>query len=102
MKKRDPRLDDKRITHGSGNIFLDLGFEPGEAHVLFLRAELMVALQRHIESQGWTQAQAAKRMGITQPRVSKLKKGKWDEFSLDMLLTLAARIGMRMELRPAA
>lgn len=102
MKKNDPRWNDTRITKGSGNIFLDLGFEPAEAHVMLMRATLMIEIERFIAAKGWTQAEAAKRMGITQPRVSKLKKGKWDEFSLDMLLTLAARIGLRTELRTAA
>ena len=42
--------------------------------------------------------EAAKRLGITQPRVSKLTKGVWQDFSLDMLLTLAARAGLRPRL----
>jgi predicted XRE-type DNA-binding protein len=53
-------------------------------------------------AQGWTQAEAARRLGITQPRVSRLTKGKWQDFSLDMLLTLAARAGLRPELKLAA
>jgi predicted transcriptional regulator len=44
-------------------------------------------------------AEAAKRLGITQPRVSRLIKGKWQDFSLDMLLTRAARAGLKPELR---
>lgn len=57
--------------------------------------------QKTAQSDGWTQLQAAKHLGITQPRVSKLTKGVWQDFSLDMLLTLAARAGMRPELRLA-
>jgi len=94
--------DDVRRTKSSGNVFIDLGFDAAEAHVLEMRVELMVYLEQFLEHSGWTQAEAAKRMGITQPRVSKLKRGKWEEFSLDMLLTLAARIGLRAELRMAA
>jgi predicted XRE-type DNA-binding protein len=102
MKKAIPGWDDNRITPSCGNVFIDLGFDEAEAEILLMRANLMLSLERHIATQGWTQAEAAKRMGITQPRVSKLKKGAWQEFSLDMLLTLAARVGLHPELRLAA
>jgi predicted XRE-type DNA-binding protein len=102
MKKNDPRWTDTSITHGSGNVFIDLGFDEAEAHVLFMRANLMIQIEKVIVAKGWTQAEAAKRMGITQPRVSKLLKRKWDDFSLDMLLTLATRLGIRSELKLAA
>lgn len=44
MKKPDPRWNDKRITPGSGNVFVDLGFDEAEAQVMALRAELMIRL----------------------------------------------------------
>lgn len=102
MKKTIPGWDDNRTTPSCGNVFLDLGFDEAEAEILLMRADLMASLGKHIAAQGWTQAEAAKRLGITQPRVSKLKKGAWQEFSLDMLLTLAARAGLHPELRLAA
>jgi predicted XRE-type DNA-binding protein len=102
MKKNDPRWDDARVTPSCGNVFIDLGFDEAEAHVLLMRTDLMIEMEKFITAQGWTQAEAAKRMGITQPRVSKLKKRAWDEFSLDMLLTLATRLGIRSELKLAA
>ena len=102
MKKTDPRFDDVRVTRGSGNVFIDLGFDPAEAEIMALRAEVMIRIEQRLKSQGWTQLEAAKRLGITQPRVSKLIKGVWQDFSLDMLLTLAARAGMRPQLRLAA
>jgi predicted XRE-type DNA-binding protein len=102
MKKTNPKVDDSQVTKSCGNVFIDLGFDEAEAHVLLMRTDLMIALERHIAAKGWTQSEAAKRMGITQPRVSKLKKRAWDEFSLDMLLTLAARVGLHTELRMAA
>lgn len=101
-RKKDPRFDDVRIIKSCGNVFIDLGFDEAEAHVMLMRVELLVGIEKHIKQKGWTQAEAAKRMGITQPRVSKLLKGSWDEFSLDMLLTLATRAGIRSELRLAA
>lgn len=101
MKKTDPRWNDRRITPSSGNVFVDLGFDKAEAQVMALRAELMIRLSEHLKEQGWTQAEAARRLRVTQPRVSKLTKGKWRDFSLDMLLTLAGRAGLHPELRLA-
>ena len=101
MKKSTRRWKDDRITPSSGNVFVDLGFDEAEAHVMALRAELMLRLSQELKAKGWTQAQAAKRLGVTQPRVSKLNKGAWQDFSLDMLLTLAGRAGLHAELKVA-
>ena len=101
-KKSDARFADTRRIKGSGNVFLDLGFDPAEAKVLALRAAVMIRMEQHLKAQGWTQAEAARRLGITQPRVSRLTKGRWQDFSLDMLLTLAARVGLEPEVRLAA
>ena len=101
-KKADPRFSDTRRLKSSGNVFLDLGFDPAEAKIMALRAEVMIRMEQHLKTQGWTQAEAAKRLGITQPRVSRLIKCRWQDFSLDMLLTLAARAGLQPELKLAA
>jgi len=101
-RKNDPRRSDTRRIKGSGNVFLDLGFDPAEAKVMALRAEVMLRLEQHLQTKGWTQSEAARRLGISQPRVSRLIRGKWQDFSLDMLLTLAARAGLEPELRLAA
>ena len=101
-KKTDARFADTRRTRSSGNVFLDLGFDPAEAKVMALRAQVMIRIEQHLKAQGWTQAEAARRLGITQPRVSRLTKGRWQDFSLDMLLTLAARAGLEPKLRLAA
>ena len=76
MKKNDIRWDDIRITESSGNIFLDLGFPPDEAALLAMRADLMAKLRLTIEERGWTQAEAAKTLGVAQSRVSDLVRGK--------------------------
>lgn len=102
MKKTESRWNDARRIKGSGNVFVDLGFDEAEAQVMALRAEVMIRMEQYLKAQGWTQAEAAKRLGITQPRVSRLTKGKWQDFSLDMLLTLAARVGLHPMLRLAA
>lgn len=95
-------MDDINITESSGNVFLDLGFPPADAEVMRLRSEVMIQLEKHLRAQNWTQAEAARRLGVTQPRISRLLKGKWEDFSLDMLLTLAARAGLHPSVRLAA
>lgn len=90
------------IKKSSGNVFVDLGFAPDEVAVLTLRAEVMVALRKLISARGWTQAQAAEALGVTQSRVSDLVRGKHEKFSLDMLVALAARAGRTVKLRLAA
>ncbi len=88
---------DAQITQSCGNVFTDLGFAPGEAAVMALRADLIGRLRLLIAERGWTQMQAAEQLGIGQSRVSDLVRGKWDKFSLDMLISLAARAGKRVE-----
>ena len=86
------------ISPSSGNVFIDMGLKPEEAAVLALRADLMGRLRLMVRDNGWTQVQAAEHFGVAQSRVSDLMRGKWDKFSLDMLITLAARAGRRVEL----
>jgi predicted XRE-type DNA-binding protein len=90
------------ITESSGNVFADLGFEPAEAQILEMRAKLMSDLREHIQSSGLTQPVAAKRLKIGRSRVSDLMSGRWEEFSLEMLITLAARVGCKVTLELAA
>ena len=101
MKKRT-QSEREQVTPAGRSVFYDLGFDEAEARVLEMRAELMAVLREHIEKNGWTQIEAARKLGITQPRVSALKKGAWRDFSADMLLVLAARMGLRPTLKLAA
>jgi len=89
------------IIKSSGNVFADLGFSTEEATLLKLRAGLMAELRETIEQHGWTQIEAAEQLGIGQSRVSDLVRGKWEKFSLDMLVTLATRAGRKIEFRAA-
>jgi predicted XRE-type DNA-binding protein len=86
------------IFESSGNVFTDLGFEPGEAAILQMRATLMNDLRDMIAASGMTQTQAAEQLGIAQSRVSDLVRGKWEKFSLEMLITLEARAGRQVTL----
>ena len=92
----------KQSKKAASNIFLDLGFEPAEAAVLQMRATLMSDLRAYIQSEGLTQAESAERLGIAQSRVSDLVRGKWDKFSLEMLITLEARLGRTVNVDLAA
>lgn len=97
MKKTDAR-----IIQGSGNVFLDLGFPPHEAAVMLLRCELAEALRQWMARQGYTQAQAAKHLGVVQPRISEIARNKVDKLSLDYLVGLCAKAGVSVTVRLAA
>lgn len=87
------------IVNSSGNVFIDLGFPPDEAAILQMRSELMADLRKFIKAQKLTQAKAAEILGVSQSRVSDLVRGKWEKFSLEMLITLATKAGMRVTLK---
>ena len=63
------------IVESPGNVFADLGFGPGEAAILHMRAKLMSDLRMRIEFSGLTQTEAAQQLGIAQSRVSDLVRG---------------------------
>ena len=65
----------EKIIRSSGNVFSDLGFPSEEAEYLKIRSSLMIHLRKTIEAKGMKQAEAAKLLGVTQPRVSDLYKG---------------------------
>ena len=92
----------KNIMGSSGNIFLDLGFPPHEAAVMLLRAKLAEALRVWMEREKLTQAQAARRLQIRQPRVSEIARGKVELLSLDYLVGLCAKAGIPVAVRVAA
>lgn len=95
-------MDYVMITESSGNIFTNLGFDAGEAAILEMRAKLMNDLREYIESNNLTQVQAAEQLGVAQSRVSDLVRGKWEKFSLEMLITFEARIGRQVTLELVA
>jgi predicted XRE-type DNA-binding protein len=90
-----------KVERSTGNVFRDLGFSPKEAEILRLRAELMAELKHLIESRELTQRSAAKLLGVTQPRISDLVRGKIDMFSIETLIDMLARAGVRVRLRLA-
>ena len=82
----------------SGNVFRDLGFESTEAENLRLRSELMIRIEKLIESERLTQKDAAKLLGVTQPRISDLVRGRIDRFSIDSLVQMLGRAGLEVRL----
>ena len=92
----------EKILDSTGNIFIDLGFPPDEAAVLQMRADLMTDIRKFIEEKNLTQVKASEILGVSQSRVSDLVRGKWEKFSLEMLITLATRAGMHVSVKIAA
>lgn len=84
-----------KMERGSGNVFADIGFPRGEAENLLMRAELMSQIRR--ASKGLTQAEAARKFGVTQPRLNDLLRGKIEKFSLDALVNMLGKAGLRVE-----
>ncbi len=87
-----------KVTRGSGNVFLDLGYGKAEAENLKLRSELMMRIEDFYRKSGMTQADAAAELGLTQPRLNALLKGKIGLFSLDALVNIASRAGLNVRL----
>jgi predicted XRE-type DNA-binding protein len=78
---------------------------PSEAANMKLRSNLVIAVREMVETWKVTQAEAAKRLGITQPRMNDLMRGRIDKFSLDALMKLAVQAGLSVHVkvvRPAA
>jgi predicted XRE-type DNA-binding protein len=92
----------KSVVNSSGKVFIDLGYSPEEAAILQMRADLMADLRKFIKAKKLTQAEAAEIFGVSQSRVSDLIRGKWERFSLEMLISLATKAGMRVVLKRAA
>ena len=89
-------LRDDVITPSSGNVFADLGLPRAEERLF--KAEIALQIDRFIREKGWTQADAARAIGTTQPEVSHLLRGRLGGFSVDRLLTILNRLGHTVEL----
>jgi predicted XRE-type DNA-binding protein len=87
-----------KMTKGSDNIFHDLGFPEGEAQNLLLRTDLMIKIEQLVKKSGLIQSEAAEMLGITQPRLNDLLKGRIEKFSLDALVNMLARAGMQVKM----
>jgi predicted XRE-type DNA-binding protein len=85
------------ITPGSGNVFADIGVaDPDEA---LLKARFAATISRHIQERGLTQTEAARILGVDQPKVSALMRGRLSGFSLERLLRFARALDYEVEIR---
>ncbi|MEJ1355411.1 MAG: XRE family transcriptional regulator [Candidatus Sedimenticola sp. (ex Thyasira tokunagai)] len=75
------------------SVFDAIADTPEEALNMKLRAELVTEIRGKIEANGWSQREAAEHLGITQPRVSDMLRGKLSKFSLDSLVNMLASVG---------
>jgi len=73
--------------------------DPAEAENMKVRSALMIALMQRIRESGWTQTEAAQRLGVTQPRVSDLLRGKINLFGIDTLINMVAAVGLHVDVR---
>jgi predicted XRE-type DNA-binding protein len=88
----------RSLVRSSGNVFRDLGFGAEESEHLLIRADLMIQIEKTLKERGLKQAEAAKLLRVTQPRVSDLLRGRIDLFSTDTLIDMLARLGIRVRL----
>jgi predicted XRE-type DNA-binding protein len=83
------------------SVFRDL-YDADRAAEMEMRSMLMIGLSQRLAKSGMTQVAAAKALGVTQARISDIKRGAISRFSLDLLVRLAARAGLRPKLKLAA
>ena len=86
-----------RATKGSENVFVDCGFPPLEAENLRIRAKIMMALTGYIQEREITQSRAARVMGVSQPRISDLVRGKIGLFTIDTLVNMVTAAGLKVD-----
>lgn len=89
-------LDDNSVTSSSGNVFADLGFDNPEE--MLLKAELVRQISKAIKERGLNQYQAAEVLGIDQPKVSALVRGRFNGYSLELLFKYLNALGRDLEI----
>lgn len=96
MKTNRRKKSDAEVTHGSGNVFADLGLENPEDELL--RAELLWHLRQEIGGRGLTQAEAAALLGVDQPGISRIMSGRFERFSIGRLLRFLIAAGRDVQI----
>ena len=95
-RKRPARVAAERIVESSGNVFADLGFPNPEREQL--KAQLTLQIYRIVKSRGLTQAEAGRILGIKQPHVSSLMRGRSGTFSVERLMQFLTALGRDVEI----
>lgn len=91
------RTEDDMVTDSVGNVFSDLGIQYSEQEML--KVSIASAITKVIQRKGLSQAEAGKMIGLDQPKVSALVRGKLDQFSVDRLLVFLALLGLDVDIR---
>ena len=86
------------LYESCGNVFKDLGYSDQEAASLTLRSELMLAVKETIKKRKWTQQEAARKLGVHQPRISDLFQGCITKFSVETLMDWLDKLGKEVRL----
>jgi predicted XRE-type DNA-binding protein len=84
------------------NVWDAIASSAEEAANLELRYQLIEKISGILKDEGWTQAEAAKRCGVSQPRINDLLRGRISRFSLDALVNIAASLGRKVKIQLAA
>lgn len=84
------------VDHGTGNVFAGLGVPEPESHLL--KAQLVARLASVLKDQGLTQADAAQRVGVSQPDISRLLRGQFRDISVERLLSMLVRLGCAVDI----
>jgi predicted XRE-type DNA-binding protein len=92
----------KKTVNKYDSVWDALADTPEQAANLKARAELMQQIAAIVRESGWTQAEAAQRCGVTQPRINDLLRGRVSRFSLDALVNIATAIGRKIHLELSA
>jgi predicted XRE-type DNA-binding protein len=95
-------IQNTEVSTGSGNVFADLGL--ADADKLKIKTGLVIEIRKAMRNRGLTQQEAAKRMGITQPKVSDMMRGDFTNLSERKLMDCLTRLGYDIEInvRPAS
>ena len=88
----------KKLYKSSGNVFEDIGFAKPEAERLALLSMLAIEIEKYIKAHNLTQAEAARRFAVSQPRISNLLNGKFHLFSIDTLIEMLLRVGIQVKI----
>jgi predicted XRE-type DNA-binding protein len=85
------------VTESSGNVFADIGLPNAEEHKR--KADLVIKIAKIIAAEGMTQAAAAKRIGVSQPEISKMLRGHFASYSLERLLVMLTKLGRNVTIK---
>ena len=96
--KEDAKTNEIAFEEGSGNIFTDLGFPEDEAVSMQARGQLAIEIRKIIEAEGWSQREAAKKMGVAQPRIAEVMKMRIENFSIDTLIKYLGKLNRKVSL----